>query len=96
MFFNTFFIAILLATAASIAASVNRPQELIVFNPHIISPKAAVSWPKGSKQTVKWETIGIPAAMVNDTGVILLGHMANRSENIDIGTSKTPLLCCIL
>jgi hypothetical protein len=53
MFFNAFFTAILLATA-SIAAPVNRPQELIVFNPHIISPKAAVSWPMGSRQTVRW------------------------------------------
>lgn len=47
MFFNTLFIAILLATA-TIAAP------LIVFNPHIISPQAAVAWPMGSRQTVKW------------------------------------------
>jgi hypothetical protein len=53
MFFNIFFTAILLATAA-IAAPVDRPQELIVFSPHIISPQAAVAWPMGSRQIVKW------------------------------------------
>ena len=53
MFFNTFFTTILFATA-TIAAPVNRPQELIVFSPHIISPQAAVAWPMGSRQTVKW------------------------------------------
>jgi hypothetical protein len=53
MFFSTFFTAILLATATT-AAPVNRPQELIVFSPHIISPQAAVAWPMGSRQTVKW------------------------------------------
>ena len=47
MFFNTFFTALLLATA-TIAAPV------IVFSPHIISPQAAVAWPMGSQQTVKW------------------------------------------
>ena len=52
MFFNAF-TAILLATA-SIAAPVNTPQDLIVFNPRIISPAASVAWPMGSKQTVRW------------------------------------------
>ena len=53
MFFNPFFTAILHATAI-VAAPVNRPQELIVFDPHIISPEEAVAWPMGSQQTVKW------------------------------------------
>ena len=53
MFFNTFFTAVLLVTG-TIAALVNHPQELIVFSPRIISPKAAVAWPMGSRQTVKW------------------------------------------
>ncbi|KAF8817185.1 hypothetical protein BYT27DRAFT_7237633 [Phlegmacium glaucopus] len=83
MFFFNIFTAILLATV-SIAAPVNRPQELIVFNPRIISPKASVAWPMGSRQIVRWETIGIPAKMINETGLILLGHMANGSENLNI------------
>ena len=118
MFFNTFFTAILLATA-TVAAPVIRPQELVVFDPHIISPKAAVAWPMGSRQTVKWgeckllcqivlfifltslqpkETNGIPAEMIHDTGVILLGHMENESENLDIGMSRPPFLtsCVVL
>lgn len=53
MFFNTLFTAILLSTA-SIAAPVNSPQELIVFNPRITSPTASVAWRMGSRQTVKW------------------------------------------
>jgi len=77
MFFNTLFTAILLATA-TIAAP------LIVFNPHIISPQAAVAWPMGSRQTVKWETDNIPKEMKNYNGTILLGHMENGSENLDV------------
>jgi hypothetical protein len=53
MFFSTFFTTVLLATA-SIAAPINRPQKLVVFNPHIISPAADVLWPMGSNQTVRW------------------------------------------
>ena len=55
MFFsNTFFIAVLLLATATIAVPVNRRQGFAVFNPHITSPRAAVAWPKGSRQTVKW------------------------------------------
>ncbi|KAF8968952.1 hypothetical protein BDZ97DRAFT_300430 [Flammula alnicola] len=83
MFFNTFFTTILLATA-SVAAPINSPQELIVFNPPITSPKASVSWPMGSQQVVKWDTTDIPVQRVNTTGLILLGYMENGSENLDI------------
>ena len=115
MFLNTFFTAILLATA-TVAAPVNRPQELIVFNPHIISPQAAVAWPMGSRQIVKWgeskssfvgfvlfinlcatkETKGIPEKMTNDTGIILLGHMENGSENLDIGMKQNSFYNVVL
>ncbi len=53
MFFNTIFTTLLLA-ATSIAAPFNSPQELIVFNPPITSPKQSVTWAKGTRQVVKW------------------------------------------
>ena len=44
------------------------------------------------------ETDGIPEEVKNSTGIILLGHMANGSENLDIGMKQTPFLrsCCTL
>lgn len=53
MLFKTSF-AIFLLAAASMAAPINSPQELIVFNPKITAPREHMSWPKGSKQEVKW------------------------------------------
>ncbi|KAF8158533.1 hypothetical protein B0H34DRAFT_463300 [Crassisporium funariophilum] len=83
MFFSTFFTAVLLATA-SVAAPINAPQELIVFSPHIISPKASVAWPRGSRQVVRWNTTGIPTQNAAATGLVLLGYSENGSENLDI------------
>ncbi|KAF8170093.1 hypothetical protein BJ912DRAFT_998335 [Pholiota molesta] len=90
MFFNTFFTTILLA-ATAIAAPLNSPQELIVFNPPITSPKKSVTWAKGTRQVVKWSTQNIPVQRVNTTGVLLLGFMENGSENLDI---DHPLASC--
>jgi hypothetical protein len=56
MLFNAFFTTLLLATASSSvsAAPMNAPQELIVFNPPITSPKEFAAWAKGSEQIVRW------------------------------------------
>lgn len=53
MLFKTLLTTLLLATA-SMAAPVNTPQELIVFNPTITAPTKHMSWPKGSTQEIKW------------------------------------------
>ncbi|KJA24350.1 hypothetical protein HYPSUDRAFT_162093 [Hypholoma sublateritium FD-334 SS-4] len=66
------------------AAPVNTPQALIVFNPTITAPTKHMSWPKGSTQEIKWDTENIPAERTATTGVILLGYMENDSENLDI------------
>ncbi|KAF8904102.1 hypothetical protein CPB84DRAFT_1745932 [Gymnopilus junonius] len=83
MFFSTFFTSIVFVTA-SFAAPINGPQELIVFNPPVLSPHASSSWAAGSEQVVRWNTSGIPAQRLTTTGVILLGHMENNGENLDI------------
>ncbi|KIM35909.1 hypothetical protein M413DRAFT_32141 [Hebeloma cylindrosporum] len=86
MLFNAFCTALLLATVSSSvsAAPMNAPQELIVFNPPITSPKEFSAWAKGSEQIVRWDIKGIPVQRVNTTGLVLLGHMENNSENLDI------------
>ncbi|PPQ76518.1 hypothetical protein CVT26_013352 [Gymnopilus dilepis] len=53
MLLNTFVASVLFA-AASFAAPINGPQELIVFNPPILYPKASSSWAAGSEQIVRW------------------------------------------
>jgi len=58
--------------------------ELIVFNPKITAPTASASWPRGSVQTVSWDTKGIPREIIHNTGVLLLGYLENDSENLDI------------
>ncbi|KAJ3504555.1 hypothetical protein NLJ89_g7878 [Agrocybe chaxingu] len=83
MLFSSLFAAVLFASA-SVASPVVAPQELIVFNPPITSPKASVAWPKGSEQVIQWDTTGIPTSRISTTGVVLLGHMKNGSENLDI------------
>lgn len=83
MFLKAVFTTIFLASA-SLAAPILAPQELIVFNPQITSPKQHATWQKGSKQVVKWNTENIPAQRMSTTGVILLGYMENDSENLDI------------
>jgi hypothetical protein len=64
MLFNTFFntALLLLATAASSvnAVPIVAPQELIVFNPPITSPKESAAWAKGSEQIVRWSASFAP------------------------------------
>ncbi|KAH9480201.1 hypothetical protein JR316_0006799 [Psilocybe cubensis] len=94
MQFTTFFTALLAATASVVAAPtptptptpLKSPQELIVFNPPITSPKSSSAWAKGSEQIVEWEITNIPESRVNSTGTIVLGYSAseNGNEHLDI------------
>ncbi|KAF9046750.1 hypothetical protein BJ165DRAFT_1594087 [Panaeolus papilionaceus] len=85
MLFTSFIASVLLATASlTSAAPINAPQELIVFSPPITYPTAAEAWRTGTQQTVKWNTAGLPVQKNSNTGVLLLGHMANGSENLDV------------
>ncbi|PPQ65146.1 hypothetical protein CVT24_011041 [Panaeolus cyanescens] len=84
MLFTSFIASVLLATASlTSAAPINAPQELIVFSPPITSPTAAEAWRAGTHQIVKWSKQPIPFFNAN-TGVLLLGHMKNGSENLDV------------
>ncbi|PPQ86329.1 hypothetical protein CVT25_005630 [Psilocybe cyanescens] len=77
---------LVVATASVVAAPIKGPQELIVFNPPITSPKASAAWAKGSEQIVRWNTDEIPESRMNSTGIIVLGYaeLASSSEHLDI------------
>ncbi|KAK2465744.1 hypothetical protein APHAL10511_002288 [Amanita phalloides] len=62
----------------------NAPHELIVFNPTITSPQSGFVWDMGKTYQATWSTQNIPPEKQNGTGLILLGHAGNGSENLDI------------
>ncbi|KAG6334255.1 hypothetical protein ID866_4830 [Astraeus odoratus] len=74
----------LLAFSYMTNAAPVQPVELLVFSPNITSPNGQTVWFTGSKQNVTWETDNIPDEKKNSTGLLLLGHQTNNSENLDI------------
>ncbi|KIL62000.1 hypothetical protein M378DRAFT_13092 [Amanita muscaria Koide BX008] len=58
--------------------------ELIVWRPSITGPTQDVVWPAGSTQKVTWNTADMPPEKQGSSGLILLGHAGNNSENLDI------------
>lgn len=60
------------------------PVELLAWSPTILTPTQFTVWPRGSIQSVTWATNNIPEEKLNSTGLLLLGYMANDSENLDI------------
>ena len=85
-------LAALAATASAVAVrAVND-----VFSPRITKPTAGDVWDVSSVQTITWDTSNIPAANLNQTGLILLGHVEDGStdEHLDIGALKARI--CIL
>ncbi|KAH7926485.1 hypothetical protein BV22DRAFT_1104302 [Leucogyrophana mollusca] len=53
-----------------------------VPDPPITSPTASTIWHVGDKQTVTWSTANLPANLTTPTGTLLLGFIANNSENL--------------
>ncbi|KIJ17905.1 hypothetical protein PAXINDRAFT_167837 [Paxillus involutus ATCC 200175] len=53
-----------------------------VVDPPITSPTAATIWHVGDTQTVTWSTAGLPSNPSNPNGMLVLGYMANDSENL--------------
>ncbi|KAJ7134789.1 hypothetical protein C8R44DRAFT_771476 [Mycena epipterygia] len=80
MIFNTLVSFLALALAAT-STPILQPQQLDVITPHITSPTEKDSWTPGSIQTVTWETQDIPPAFVNNSGMILLGHMGTTYDS---------------
>ncbi|PFH53287.1 hypothetical protein AMATHDRAFT_45563 [Amanita thiersii Skay4041] len=74
----------LLASAAPFNNNAMKPHTRIVFSPQITNPKSNVTWLTGSTHNVTWDTTKIPEEKRNLTGLILLGHAGNNSENLDI------------
>ncbi|RDB15282.1 hypothetical protein Hypma_004795 [Hypsizygus marmoreus] len=83
MFFTTILSVFLFAGAVSNASPISA-QSLIVFSPHITSPKASMIWCAGSTHNVTWDTSNIPAEKRESTGLVLLGYDGRNSENLDI------------
>ncbi|KAI0057794.1 hypothetical protein BV25DRAFT_1830710 [Artomyces pyxidatus] len=80
-------ITALFAFAVSVASALPfHPVSDIVVSPSVTSPVAGAVWNIGTHQTVTWDTSAIPAANVNNTGLILLGYTTanSTSENLDI------------
>ncbi|KAK0503970.1 hypothetical protein EDD18DRAFT_1131565 [Armillaria luteobubalina] len=70
--------------AVTIAYPASKPQELMVWSPAITSPTSSTNWYTGTFHNVTWETDGMPEEVKNTTGLLLLGHQSNGSENLDI------------
>ncbi|KAF7298880.1 hypothetical protein MIND_00836000 [Mycena indigotica] len=85
-----------LFVTSTLCAPTLGPQELIVIDPEITSPKSGDIWKAGTTQLVTWKTDSIPPGSANTTGLLLLGHPSTihqdgkdyPSENLDI---KHPL-----
>jgi len=57
-----------------------------VFDPPVTNPNADTVWTVGSTQTVTWDTSSLPAAsQLISPGMIVLGFLANDSENLMLG-----------
>ncbi|KAJ3573996.1 hypothetical protein NP233_g2077 [Leucocoprinus birnbaumii] len=70
--------------AATSPLSNIRRESKTVFSPHITSPTSEAIWPMGSVQNVTWETANLPGEKREATGIILLGHITNGSEHLDV------------
>lgn len=90
-----FFVALLAASTAVMAGPVARATA-DVWDPRITSPVAAQVWLVGSTQVVAWDLNSIPATEYNKTGMLLLGHLTNNSEHLDISMFLLLALVVIL
>ncbi|OAX38766.1 hypothetical protein K503DRAFT_800197 [Rhizopogon vinicolor AM-OR11-026] len=80
--------ALMLALSYVAIAAPLAPVELLAWSPTITCPAAGARWGRGSVQIVSWKTDNIPEEKQNSTGILMLGYLENKSENLDI---KNPL-----
>lgn len=78
-----------LSSLASAAPTSVQPVELLAFAPSITYPCNGTVWVIGDIQHVDWRTDNVPAEAQNYTLTVLLGYLANNSENLDISKSIT-------
>lgn len=93
--FTSILSMVLVASSALVSAAPIQPNEDIVWNPEITSPKAGDSWAVGSTQTVTWATSNLPSQLQNATGVLDLAHPDANSENLDFGKIALLLSLCL-
>ncbi|PIL22643.1 hypothetical protein GSI_15335 [Ganoderma sinense ZZ0214-1] len=95
MFASTKFAAVLSVLAVAIAVSAapakvfnsNKAGNVdIVFRPDITSPTVGAIWNTGTIQTITWDTSDIPTEALNQTGLVLLGHIedGDSNEHLDV------------
>ncbi|KAI6115797.1 hypothetical protein EDD16DRAFT_654224 [Pisolithus croceorrhizus] len=53
-----------------------------VVAPPITSPTASTVWTVGDTETVTWSTANLPTNVTNPNGMLVLGYVANNSENL--------------
>ncbi|KAI6041372.1 hypothetical protein EDC04DRAFT_2565756 [Pisolithus marmoratus] len=53
-----------------------------VVDPPITSPTASTVWNVGETQIVTWSTANLPTNITNPNGMLVLGYIANDSENL--------------
>jgi hypothetical protein len=80
--------ALFFGLSSLVSAAPVQPVQLIAFAPTITYPGTGVTWITNTTQHVDWLTNNVPAEAQNYTVTILLGYLANNSENLDI---KHPL-----
>lgn len=81
------FSAFILILSHLVNAAPVTPTEFLAFAPTIISPSNGTVWVAGSSQNVSWKTSNVPNEARNYTLTVLLGRIANNSENLDISKS---------
>ena len=81
--------ALFLGLSSLVSAAPVQPVQLIAFAPTITYPGTDIVWTTNTTQHVDWLTDNVPAEAQNYTVTILLGYLANNSENLDISKSNT-------
>lgn len=84
MFINSIYLVYSCVVVAALAVE-NEKRD--VFNPEITYPTSSTLWNVGERHNVTWSIANAPPGFPIDTatGTLLLGFLANDSENLDIG-----------
>lgn len=85
------FATLLLALSCLVSAAPAslHPVQFLAVAPPVVYPSNGTTWERGSNQSVTWSTDHIPEEAQKYLVTILLGFLANGSENLDISKSAT-------
>ncbi|EGN98060.1 hypothetical protein SERLA73DRAFT_182933 [Serpula lacrymans var. lacrymans S7.3] len=83
--FTIFSIFLMIYASLDLARAVPLAKRDVV-DPPITSPIAGTVWNVGETQTVTWNTSDIPSNPTTTTGMLILGYLANNSENLNLSS----------